>query len=223
MNILIDNANYALVMALFDAFPYDGVTTNPTILSREPEAPMALLKRLREDIPSQAQLHVQVVSTQCDAIVSEARHILDALGENTFVKIPVSDAGLRAMRALKGAPITATAIFTPMQAFLAAKLGARYVAPYVTRITNEGGDGMRVAMEIHDMLRAHSMPCDVLAASFSNVQQAKDLCVHGIGAVTLTPPMLDEMTSCNQTGIAIDTFARNFAKAFGAGRTMCDD
>lgn len=90
------------------------------------------------------------------------------LGNNTFIKVPVTREGLKAIKVLKknGFPVTATAIYTHMQAFLAGKAGADYAAPYVNRIDNLGVDGIREAKEIHDIFRNNNMATEVLAASF---------------------------------------------------------
>lgn len=87
--------------------------------------------------------------------------------------------------------VTATAIYTQMQAFLAAKSGAQYVAPYINRIDNLGSDGVRTAKEIHDMFRNYGFKTEVLAASFKNSRQVITLCEYGIGATTISPDVLD--------------------------------
>ena len=88
-------------------------------------------------------------------MVEEAYKIRKELGDDTYIKIPTTKEGLKAIRILAAAGIhvTATAIYTQMQAFLAAKSGALYVAPYINRIDNLGSDGVRTAKEIHDMFR----------------------------------------------------------------------
>ena len=135
------------------------MTTNPTILAKEGKNPYEVLMAIREFIGPDAELHVQVVGKNADLIYEEAHMIRKRLGNNTFIKVPVTREGLKAIKVLKknGFPVTATAIYTHMQAFLAGKAGADYAAPYVNRIDNLGVDGIREAKEIHDIFRNNNM------------------------------------------------------------------
>lgn len=142
MKLIIDDANLDTIKGLYEYFPVDGVTTNPTILAKEGKNPYEVLMAIREFIGPDAELHVQVVGKNADLIYEEAHMIRKRLGNNTFIKVPVTREGLKAIKVLKknGFPVTATAIYTHMQAFLAGKAGADYAAPYVNRIDNLGVD-----------------------------------------------------------------------------------
>ena len=99
-------------------------------------------------------------------MVREAKVICEKLGQNTYVKVPTTREGLKAMKALskEGIKITATAIYTPMQAYLAGKAGADYAAPYVNRIDNLGANGVEAAKKIHDIFKNNGLKTEVLAA-----------------------------------------------------------
>lgn len=225
MLILIDDANLDQIEKLCSYYPFDGVTTNPTILSRAGNTPMKQLKEIRAVLPLGAQLHAQVISTTASEIVKEAKHMLTELGsENTFVKVPVSREGLKAISMLKKEEIktTATAIYSPFQGFMAAKAGARYVAPYVNRLNNLCYDGLQVAKDIHSMLRLHNLDSDVIGASFKNSQQVFELCKFGIGSVTAAPDVLTALTDNAITDNAISAFNQDFENLCGAGKTMLD-
>jgi fructose-6-phosphate aldolase 1/fructose-6-phosphate aldolase 2 len=212
MLVLIDNANLTEIESLYGCYPYDGVTTNPTILMHEHKNPIKQLKLIRELLPADSQLHAQLVSEDSKTMLEEAHFMLRELGDNLFIKVPVTADGMRAISLLskEGVRVTATAIYTAMQAFMAAKAGARYTAPYVNRLDNMGSDGVQVASTIHDMFKIHNLKADVLAASFKNTQQVLDLCKHGIGAVTASPEVLRALIRHDATFTAEENFSQDF-------------
>lgn len=212
MLILIDNANLAEIADLYDKYPYDGVTTNPSILMKEHKNPIKQLKLIYDFLPKDSQLHSQLVSADTKTMLEEAHFMLREIGEDLFIKVPVTAEGMRAIPLLakEGVKVTATAVYTAMQAFMAAKAGARYAAPYVNRLDNMGSDGVQVARTIHDMFRIHRLNADVLAASFKNTQQILELCKYGIGAVTAAPDVLRAMIKHDSTITAEENFTQDF-------------
>ena len=122
----------------------------------------------------------------------------------------------------QGVNITATAIYTPMQGFLAAKAGAKYAAPYVNRIDNMGYDGIKTAMDIHDIFENNGLNTEVLAASFKNSQQVLELCEYGIEAATVAPSVIDGFVNNVAITAAVDAFVKDFEGLTGEGKTMKD-
>ena len=94
MKLLIDYAGIEKIKELYEYFPLDGVTTNPTIIAAAGRDPYETLKEIREFIGSDADLHAQVISLKAEDIVAEAYDMLAALGANTCIKIPVTREGL---------------------------------------------------------------------------------------------------------------------------------
>ena len=227
MKFLIDDANIDRIKALYHYYPIDGVTTNPSILAKNGVPPYEALREIREFIGNKAELHVQVVSTTAEEMVREGRHIERLMGNNTYIKIPTIPDGLRAMRILssEGYHITATAIYTPMQAYLAAKAGAEYAAPYVNRIDNLGNDGITTTKRIHDIYRHNSMGTRLLAAGFKNSQQVQELCEYGVRAVTLAPDVIGNLIKNANVTAAVGDFVSDFEGLCGKGKTMlnCED
>ena len=224
MKFLVDNADIRKIKEIYRIFPMDGVSTNPSILAANGRQPFDALKEIREFIGMDAELHVQVVGQTSDAMLEDAERIRKELGANTYVKIPVNEEGLVAIKTLRkedgGAHITATAIYTAMQAFLAAKAGANYAAPYVNRIDNLGANGIETAKTIHDIFRKNNLPADILAASFKNSQQVLELCTYGVGAATVAPDVIYGLIKNDSVAMAIAAFNADFEKLCGKGATM---
>lgn len=222
MKLIIDDAHIDRIRQIYEFYPVDGVTTNPSILAKSGRSPYEVLKDIRRFIGHHAELHAQVLSPSAAGMVEEAHRIVKELGEQTYVKIPAVPEGFKAMKQLhgEGLLITATAIYTPMQAFLAAKCGAAYAAPYINRIDNLGYNGVQVAKTIHDIFRNNGMKTDVLAASFKNSQQLLSLCEYGIGAATVSPDVIEGLVRNQAISAAIDDFRRDFESLAGTGKTM---
>lgn len=224
MELLIDNANTAKIRELVAIYPIDGVTTNPTILAASGRPPFAVLKEIRSILGPDGQIHAQVVSREAEGMVKEARAIVEALGPNTYVKIPAVPEGFKAMKQLKkdGIPFTATAIYTPMQAYLAAKAGASYAAPYVNRIDNMGFDGIHVVKEIQDIFDKNQLPCKILGASFKNSQQVLELAKYGVGAATAAPDVIESFVKNAAIDAAVEAFISDFEGLVGPSKTMLE-
>lgn len=220
--LLIDDADIGKIKALYNYYPIDGVTTNPSILAKCGRPPYEALQDIREFIGNKAQLHVQVVSTTAEDMVTEGRKIERTLGNNTYIKIPSVPEGLKAMQILRGEGyhVTATAIYTPMQAYLAAKAGAEYAAPYVNRIDNLGNDGIYTTKKIHDIYTRNGMETKVLAAGFKNSQQVQELCEYGISCVTLASEVIENLIKNANVTAAVDDFVKDFESLCGKGKTM---
>ncbi|MBT1165916.1 transaldolase family protein [Bifidobacterium simiarum] len=222
MKLLIDDADVDAITRLVDYYPIDGVTTNPSILAKSGRQPFDVLREIRSIIGSGAELHAQVVARDAAGMIEDAKRIVGELGPNTFAKVPSVPEGFKAMKALSsaGVPITATAVYTPLQAFIAAKSGASYAAPYINRIDNMGYDGVAVACSIHDIFRANGLDCNVLAASFKNSQQVLELARHGVGASTVASSVIDGLVKNAAIDAAVDAFTADFEGLAGAGKTM---
>jgi fructose-6-phosphate aldolase 2 len=224
MKLLLDTADLAAIERLYGYYAIDGVTTNPSILARSGCQPFQRLKAIRSFIGADADLHVQVVARDAAGMVADAHRIIQELGAATYVKIPCLPEGFKAMQQLQKEhiPITGTAVYAPMQAFLAAKAGASFIAPYVNRIDNFGYDGIAVTEQIHDILTVNHLPAQVLAASFKNSQQVLALCQYGIGAATAAPAVIDSFVKNPAISAAVDDFIKDFESLAGTGQTMAD-
>ncbi|MBQ9387686.1 MAG: fructose-6-phosphate aldolase [Lachnospiraceae bacterium] len=222
MRLIIDNANVSDIKRLYDVYPIDGVTTNPSILAKTGRKPYDVLKAIRELVGPDGELHAQAISRKAEDIIREAEFIREKLGSATYIKIPAIPEGIKAIKELSkvGCRITATAVYTPLQALVAAKAGADYVAPYVNRIDNLGGSGVETVGEIKEIFENNGIKTMILAASFKNANQVKEICRMGIDAVTLQPELIDSLLKNDSVEAAVDRFISDFEVLCGSGATM---
>lgn len=224
MLLFIDHADIQKIKHIYEFYPVDGVTTNPSILANTGRNPYEVLREIRSFIGDDAELFVQATGLDAETMVLEARRIVSEVGKNTVIKIPCMPEGFKAMQKLRsgGIRFIGTAIYTAMQGFLAAKCGAEYVAPYVNRIDNMGFDGVQVTKDIHDAITRSGYPCGLLAASFKNSQQVLELTKYGVKAVTLAPEIIEGLVRNAAIDATIDAFTANFQRLVGEGKTMLD-
>ena len=223
MLYILDTADTNAIRHCNEFYPLAGVTTNPSIISKEKTDSCALLSVIRSIIGPDKMLHVQTVQKTAEGMVREAKLIKDKIGGNFFVKIPIGEEGLKATMELKklGIGVTVTAIFTPAQALMAAMAGADFVAPYVNRLDNILGDGVEVVAEIVKQFGLYHLPCRVLAASFKNAEQVHKCASVGCHTVTVTADVLKRLISHPMTDAAIAGFDKDWAGVYGE-KTILD-
>lgn len=216
MKLLIDHADPEAIRTVYAYYPVSGVTTNPSILAACGRLPFEVLKEIRSIIHDD-DLHVQATALTAEGMVRDAERIVSELGPATFVKIPCIREGYRAMKMLKekGIRVTGTAVYTPMQAYLAAMAGARYVAPYVNRIDNLGYDSEHVCREIQEILLHSGTECGILAASFHNSRQMLNMARLGCEAATASPSIIEGLVTNGAVDAAVDAFCSDFEKLTG--------
>ena len=217
MKLFIDDANIEAIKELNEYYPIDGVTTNPSILAKAKRDPRETLKEIRSVIGVDRIIFAQAVDLSYEGMLKDAHMIMDLLGKNTVVKLPSTPTGFKAMAALKkeGIQTCGTVVYTPMQAYLAAKAGASYVAPYVNRIDNMGYDGVGVVKKIQNILENNSMDCEVLAASFKNSMQVLELAEYGVGNATCAADVIKGFVKNAAIDGAIQDFVNDFEALTG--------
>ncbi len=217
MIYILDTADINAIKHCSEFYPLAGVTTNPSIISREKTDFWKLVSEIRNVIGSEKMLHVQTVQKDAEKIVEEAKLLKKELGDETYIKIPVCEEGLKACRILKELNIktTVTAIFTPTQALIAAAAGASFVAPYVNRIDNIAGDGCGIVGDIARQLETYGYNCRVLAASFKNVEQVNRCASAGCHSVTVSPEIMKLMISHPLTDAALLGFEKDWKTVYG--------
>ncbi len=176
------------------------------------------LNDIRNLIGKDKSLHVQILAEDAETMVEEGIYLRELLGENTYIKVPITKEGIKAIKMLKEKNIktTGTAIFTPpLQALVAAEAGASFVAPYVNRIDNLQGDGIAVVEKIKILFEEHQMNTQILAASFKNVQQIQETLLVGAENVTIPFELLEKLIYCPSTDLSVDQFVQDWNNRFG--------
>ena len=217
MRILLDTANLDDIRYFNEYYPILGVTTNPTILSKEGGDVIKLLCDIRQIIGPDKELHVQLTETEFEKIIEEAEAVVSLLGKNTYVKIPATDMGLRATKYLsdKGMGVTVTAVLTAAQAMLASNAGASYVAPYISRSENLCADGVGTVEDIAKIFKVSGTATQILAASFKTAKEVLDVAVVGCHAATVGSTIMRILNSHTTTDTSIIGFDKDWRAAFG--------
>ena len=190
MEILLDTANIELIKRYNDIYNISGVTSNPTIISKEKADFFETLRNIRQIIGEEKQLHVQVSADSFDKMIKEAECIVQRLGKNTYIKVPTNEVGIKVMKTLKqkSYKVTATALYSLQQAMLAASVGADYAAPYFIRMCNCNYDLPAVISDMVKLYEAHKVKTKLLVASFKNTNQILQSLIAGAQAVTGASP-----------------------------------
>ncbi len=217
MKILLDTANLEKICYFNTYYPIVGVTTNPTILAKEGGDVLSLLKKIRTIIGDDKELHIQLTETEYDRIIEEAKALVGLLGKKTYVKIPVTDVGLRATKAISetGIGVTVTAVLTAAQAMLASNAGASYVAPYISRSENLCADGVGTVEDIAKIFAASGTKTQILAASFKTAKEVLDVAVAGCHAATIGSSIMKMLLAHTTTDTSIAGFEKDWKTAFG--------
>jgi transaldolase len=211
MKIFLDSANLLSIKKYNDMGLVDGITTNPTLLSKEKEDPADLMREIVRIVRGPVSL--EVIGTKSEEMVEEA-HRLTKYGQNVVVKIPMISDGLRAVRqlTLDGIPTNVTLVFSSNQAILAAKAGASYVSPFIGRLDDTGHDGMSLIREIVQIFRNYDFNTEVLVASIRHPLHVIEAGKIGADIVTLPPDILAKMIMHPLTDKGLAAFLDDWEK-----------
>ena len=205
MKIFIDTANVDEIIKYADYGFIDGVTTNPALMATEQRTAIDIIHEIVKIVDG--PISVEVVSTETDAMVKEARH-LASLHENIVVKLPAIPDGFRALNTVTelGIRTNFTMIYTANQALVAAKLGATYVSPFVGRLDATATAGSDLVREIVALYDIHAFDTQVLAASMRNEIYVKEAALAGAHAATIPPSVLEAMLDSEMSKASLRGF-----------------
>lgn len=219
MELLLDTANLKSIRDAVSTYPISGLTTNPSIVSKEGRSDFfGLIREIREILGKERTLHVQVTRTDCEGILKEAEAIRKNVDEDVYIKTPVSKEGLKAIgiMARDGFNVTATAIYTTIQGELAAMAGAKYLALYYNRMLNLDIDADAVFRSTANAIAASGLDCKIVGASFKNIMQVTNVFADGAEAVTVPPELLDTALANPSIDLAVRNFNKDWEKVYGS-------
>jgi transaldolase len=211
MKIFLDTANIDSIKKYNDMGLVDGITTNPTLLSKEKGNPAEIMRQIVKIVKGPVSL--EVVGTTVEEMIEEA-HRLKKYGQNVVVKIPMIPDGMKAVKKLKaeGVETNVTLIFSANQAILAAKAGAAYVSPFIGRLDDAGQEGMAVIREIVQIFKNYQFDTNVLVASVRHPLHVIEAGKIGAHVVTLPPDILGKMMSHPLTDKGLSAFLSDWEK-----------
>jgi len=213
MKIFLDTANLESIRKFNDMGLLDGITTNPSLMSKEGGNPKDAMKEITKIIKGDVSL--EVVSTESSGMIEEGKRLRE-FGNNVVVKVPMTPDGLKACKSLssKGIPVNVTLIFSANQALLAAKSGAKYVSPFIGRLDDIGQNGMELIKEIKKIFENYkdSIDTQILVASVRHPLHVIDAAKIGADVVTLPPAVLDKMLEHPLTKIGLENFLADWDK-----------
>src|ERR671926_393744 len=211
MKIFLDTANIDSIKLYNDMGIVDGITTNPTLLSKEIRNPAEIMQEIVRIVNGPVSL--EVIATKIDEILEEA-HKLKKYGQNVIVKIPMIPDGMKAVKKLKqeGIETNVTLVFSANQAILAAKAGASYVSPFIGRLDDSGQEGMALIREIIQIFKNYQFETKVLVASIRHPLHVIEAGKVGAHIVTLPAEVLRKMMMHPLTDKGLTAFLNDWEK-----------
>ena len=212
MKFFVDTGSLDEINRLVPLGIIDGVTTNPSLLAREPRDPREIIKEICQIV--QGPVSYEVVSTDTAGMIAEGRQ-LAGVDEHVVVKVPFTREGVAATRVLagEGHRVNVTLVFSPTQALIAAKVGAAYVSPFVGRLDDIATDGMALIRQIVEMYRHYAFRTQILVASVRHPMHIVEAARMGADVCTCPPAVLEACFRHPLTDIGLEKFLKDWHKA----------
>ncbi len=212
MKIFIDTAHIEEIKESFDQGLIDGVTTNPTLVSKVGKTHEGLIREICEFLKDKP-VSAEVLSVTAKDMVEEGRKIFN-IHSSVVVKIPLTSEGLKAVKILNAEkiPTNVTLCFSVNQALLAAKAGATYVSVFIGRLDDIGYKGTDVAIDSHTILSNYKFKTQVLGASIRHPEHVLELMKYGVPISTVPYKVLKQLVKNPLTDIGLDKFLEDAKK-----------
>ena len=211
MKFFIDTANIDEIKKGLELGMVDGVTTNPSLVSKEQRPFNDILADICNLVDG--PISAEVISLDADGMVTEARE-LAKIHDNIVVKVPMIEEGLKAVKRLTAENIktNVTLVFSSTQALLAAKAGATYVSPFVGRLDDISQDGMELISDIMTILRNYGFSTEVIVASVRSPMHVAQSALIGADIATIPYKVIAQMAKHPLTDIGMEQFLADWEK-----------
>lgn len=211
MQIFIDTANLKEIREAQAMGILDGVTTNPSLISKEQGDYRDILKEICSVV--KGPVSAEVVKLRFEEMVEEGR-ALAKIADNIIVKVPINWEGLKVIRKLssEGIRINVTLIFSPTQALLSAKAGASFVSPFIGRLDDIAQEGMDLIDQIVSIYDNYDIETEVLAASIRHPVHVVQAALAGADIVTLPYSVLEKLLNHPLTDLGAEKFRKDWEK-----------
>jgi transaldolase len=215
MKLFVDTGNVKEIDGLAALGILDGVTTNPSLLAKEGGDYRQILKHICQTV--KGPVSAEVVATDYAGMVREGRD-LAGIDEHIVVKVPFTKDGVKACKTLssEGIRVNVTLIFSAAQAWLAAKVGASYVSPFVGRLDDVGTTGMNLVREIVDIFDNFEFTTEVLVASVRNPIHIVEAARMGADVATAPAAVIEQCFKHPLTDIGLERFLKDWEKVQGS-------
>ncbi len=211
MKFFIDTANVEEIKKASALGMVDGVTTNPSLVSKEGREFKGLIKEICGIVDG--PVSAEVVSVDSDGMVAEARDLVK-IADNIVVKIPLLEEGLKAVKILaeEGIRTNVTLCFSPVQALMAAKAGAAYISPFVGRLDDISHQGMELVEQIITIYDNYGFETEVIVASVRNPLHVVDAALMGADIATIPFKVISQLVKHPLTDIGLEKFLADWKK-----------
>lgn len=211
MKFFLDTANIEEIKRINDLGLCDGVTTNPSLIAKEGRPFEEVIKDIASTIDG--PVSAEVVGLTYEEMVEEARKVAE-WADNVVVKIPMTEAGLKAVNTLsqEGIKTNVTLIFTVAQGLLAAKAGATYISPFIGRVDDIGEDGMELVENLRIALDNYGYEAEIIAASIRHIGHFEASALVGAHIGTIPGSLFPKLWNHPLTDKGIDGFLADWAK-----------
>jgi len=211
MKFFLDTANLEEIRMVAAWGILDGVTTNPSLVSKESRPFKDLIAEISRIVPG--PISVECVSTAAGAIIGEARE-LARIAANVVIKIPVGIEGLKATQSLArdGVKVNMTLVFSAGQALLAAKAGAAFVSPFIGRLDDLSQDGMELIEEIAAIYGNYDYATEIIVASIRHPRHVIEAALIGAHIATIPFAVMEKLVQHPLTDIGIAKFLKDWGK-----------
>jgi len=211
MKFFLDTANLNEITEVVSWGILDGVTTNPSLVSKESMKFEDLITRICHIV--KGPVSVECVCTTAAEMIPEARQLAQ-IAENVVVKIPITIEGLKAIKVLSQEEIAVntTLIFSASQALLAAKAGARYVSPFIGRLDDISLEGMGLIDEIVSIFTNYAIETEIIVASIRHPRHVVEAALAGADISTIPFSVMEKLASHPLTDIGIAKFLKDWGK-----------